>query len=893
MLDSLTQQLKATAAAFSEDAEALQRLLQRMAHDVERAEHEPLDLFPVAHHSPASALQLVRRLHQKQPKVIYIELCEDMLELVGHLRDCKLPVAFQAFAAESELVPAEALPISVVAPLTESSAEYQAIAYALTHPETQLVFVDRPVDYVFQWQPLPTIDEDASDDDDEAAQLHGKSIGVTIGSLEPTFDDFLHYLLQNSNARHFTEWWEQYVERVILHADYAIYRQVMTLVGSLIHQLGRKPQDVINDCLRERYMWTRIKQHLAEHAIDPADALYICGAAHLASDVAEFGTNTAEQWAEMPAKSNTQWLFGLIPSSFVAIEQQFNHPPGTIALAESTWRKSLKAVDIKAFQLSKEQKPPKASRNKAPAVASQQPHNPQALANFLGMPPEVAEADHEQLIDWCARIVGLARENGYLASTADSIAIYETAYLLANIRNRRQPSPYDFQDAAITCLEKDRTPRKRNISQLCRVLLGGDRVGTVGYESLPPLAKNIYDRLAPLNINLYAKTNQRALMDFSQRPDLLDSSELLWRLNYLLGNYVVQPIIGERKLGSKPLQESWEIRIGKYQRDVIQLGYEGITLEQVLEQRMRQRAFGDDATAAKALHTAEASLMYLHSPRFTEELGFHSRALLIQETGVQDAPDIFDRARHLVQYYRTTPQGLAVWLESFVATGYSHYASLLPQAIADRGTTPEAVAGMLGFIFSLESLALSVGCQRSELLISVELAGKGEVAPDKLGLLWVAEWLLNRRSIQSMREFFEHLTEDSLSLQALPAYLNGFILALKFAPRIALFVVELLSHIFRIVPDSVLIPWLPGFILQLRRNATILEPLIKEAALVFPSDLAGLGAWQPNWMHDQQRLPEGEIAISAELSPDDQLAHNLLLAHPAGMQALAALLNIG
>ena len=62
------------------------------------------------------------------------------------------------------------------------------------------------------------------------------------------------------------------------------------------------------------------------------------------------------------------------------------------------------------------------------------------------------------------RVVELARKNGYLASTADSIAVYHTAVLLAQMRNRRHPSPYDFRDAAVTCLEKDRIPGKRNVS---------------------------------------------------------------------------------------------------------------------------------------------------------------------------------------------------------------------------------------------------------------------------------------------------------------------------------------------------------------------------------------------------------------------------------------------
>ncbi len=885
MFEPLSEQLHAAAAIFTEDAEALSRLLAHMAADVDRMMQEPLDMFPVAHHSPASALQLVRRLYQTPPRVIYIELCEDMLELVGNLRDCRLPVAFQGFAAESDLVPAEILPITVVAPLTEASAEYQAIAYALTHPETQLVFVDRPVDYVFQWEKPPEITED--EDEQDAAAMHGKSKGVMIGSLEPTFEEFLHYLLSNSNTRHFTEWWKQYVERAILHASYDTYRQVMTLVGSLIRHLGRRVQDIEVDRLRERYMWTQIKKHLREHEIDPADALYICGAAHLASNVEEFGTHSDSCWTDMPSRSTTTWLFGLIPSSFTAIEQQFGQPAGTVSLAESTWQKSLKAAGLKSFNAAKEAKTARKISTTDPGRTSSQP-----LVDFLAVPPKVVETDQDQLLNWCARIVSLARDNGYLASTADSIAIYETSFLLAHLRNRHDPSPYDFQDAAITCLEKDRTPKKRNIAHLCRILLGGDRIGTVGYEALPPLAKNIYDRLAPLNVDLYAKTNQRALIDFTQRPDLVDCSELLWRLNFLLGNEVVQPIMGERKLGGKPIQESWEVRVGKHQREVIQLGYEGVTLEQVLEQRIRQRAFAEDATAAQALKMAEASLMYLNSPRFTAELGDHSRYLLVQETSVTDAPDIFDRARRLVHYYRATPQGLAQWLEAFVATGYTHYTSLLVQAMSDQGTTPEQVAGMLSFIFSLESLALSLGCQRGQLVISVEQAGRGEVTPDKLGLLWVAEWLLNLRTIQQMRNFFEHLMENPLHLQGLPAYLNGFILALSFAPRIALFVVELFTALFRELPDSILIPWLPTLILRLRGNAAILQPLIKEAGLAFPATLQELAVWQPRWMED---VPTVEVSLpiqNIELSPEEEKLQELLTVHPDTLNALAALLGV-
>jgi hypothetical protein len=887
-LTLLNEQLLQAAKEFADDTHALSTLLKQFVHDVERLNREPMDIFPVCHHSPASALHMVRRLQAQPPKVIYMEMCEDTLPLVEQLKDCKLPVALQAFAADSDVLPPEVMPVTVVAPITEASAEYQAMAYTLTHPETQLVFVDRAVDYIFQWDkswqrkleaPEPPAEGEV---ERENAELHGTSIGVGIGDLMPTFESFLHFLLRNSNTRHFAEWWDQYVERTIINADYATYRQVMVLIGSLLRHLGRRAEDLEQDNLREKYMWTRMKQHMRANNIQPHEAMYICGAAHTASAVEEFGTDNDNVW-EIPARTRTTWLFGIIPSSYAAIERQFSHPAGTVSLAEGSWDKSLKAENLRSFDMKKVEKAPKKS------TLRETVRHPHILAQFLTQPPEYATADHEQLLEWCVQIVALARKNGYLASTVDSIAIYETSILLAHMRNRQHPSPYDFVDAAITCLEKDRTPKKRTIAHLCQILLGGDRVGVVGYTSLPPLVQNIYDRLAPLGINLFAKTIQRALMDFKARPELRDCSNILWKLRYILGVHVAKPIVGERKLGFVPIQESWDVAIGKYQGSVIQLGYEGVTLEQVLEQRMKATAFDPKATAAIALHVAEDALLFMNSARLVRELGLHATKLLADETNADDAPDIFSRARRLVHYYRTTPNGLPDWLGDFVATGYAHYAALLPQAFASQTTKPEQIAGMLGFIFTLESLALSLGCQRNQLLVGLQGAAQQEVKPDKLGLLWASEWLLGMRSITEMRAYFKDVLDDAIRLPIFPQYLNGFVLALNFAPGIARFVVELLSQIFATLNDMTLITWLPALILQLRAHQPILQPLIKEASAVFPMNLLGFGNWQPAWLElEPQQSTLGQV----ELSGEELGARNLLFAHPAATNAAASWLGI-
>jgi len=779
-----------------------------------------------------------------------MEACEDLRPLLEGLKECKLPVALQAFASNADAFPSRWAPLSLVCPLTEFSAEFQAIQYALKNPTTELVFVDRSVDHVFQWLPQ---EDDALDElipeapeEDEAA-MHGSAIGVEIGRLVPSFGDFHDLLLKNARVAHFSEWWDQYVDEAVIDADYDSYRQVMFMIGSLFRRLGTRKRERESDEQRERFMWTRMKEHLEAHRIDPADALYVCGAAHSASRVEEFGIASPVRWA-IPERTATHWRYGLLPSSHSAIEHQFGQPGGAITLAEARWKKS----------------------------KARKPSSQATLATVMKEPPHPLPADAEELVASCARIVTLARKHGYLATTADSIAVYQTSILLANMRNRRHPTPYDFRDAAVTCIEKDRVPGKRSIERLCDMLLGGDRIGKIGYSSLPPLARDVLDRLAVLPIKLEARTIQRALLDFKQHPEYLPASDLLWKLRYLLPSEVVRPIMGQRTLGHTAQQESWDVALGKYQSAVITLGYEGVTVEYVLERRLKQRAFGDAARTAAALEAAEDSLLFLGSERLTEELGDRATELMVLEPDVSQAQQIYARVTRLVHYYRAQPTGLPPWCRRFVTTGYSHYATLLPQAFSDRGVKPEDLTAMLQFILTLESLALSLGSERSQLVIALKQSAPDD--PPKRALLWSAECVVGLRQLPSLREFFGGLLNNELTLPSLPEFLNGFLLALSFTPLVAGLTVELLSKAFERVPDRVLMPWLPQLMMMLRPHAHEAVPaLLKEAAASFPRALQD--GWVPPWEQIPSSRPQRREAPATS-------SRRLLEAYPATLAAL-------
>lgn len=858
--DALRTQLSEAAAAFADGPDALSGILLGLVDDVDRALAEPLEIFPVCHHSPASATAMVRRLRAKQPKVVFLELCEDMAPLLTELRNCRLPVAVQAFATELEGFPAAWAPLSVVAPITEASAEYQAIAYALDTPDVELVLVDRSSDHVFQWSPRedgPAAksgenaegSEEPAEAPEEEAALHGDAVGVEIGDLRPRFAELEEHLLHHGRVRHWSEWWHQYVEQPLGDADYATYRQVMVLIGSLFRRLA--PGDagrVTVDEDRERYMWTRMRQHLAATGVDPADCLYVCGAFHAASRVAEFGV-AGEDTFEISPRTATKWRHGLIPSSHAAIEAQFGLAGGSVSIAATVWSKNVARTGIEPFRLDGQKgaaakKPKRAAKSAAPAV---EPPATDKLTGFLAKSPVLDGLDEAELLGWSVDIVRAARRNGYLASTADAIAVFETSILLAGMRDRARPTPYDFQDAAVTCIEKDAVPGRRDVRRLVEIMMGGDRVGQVGYDALPPLARDVHDRLAPLGLRLEQRGVQRALLDIVGTPELEKCSDVLWMLRYLLPPGAARPIMGERRLGERPIQESWDLAIGTHQRALIELGYEGVGIEQVLEQRLRRTVNTPTATAAAALEAVEDALLYLRSHRIADDLGTRALEILSAERTVDGAPEVLRRVRRLLGFYRTTEPVLPGWIEAFVKTGYAHYCTLLPTAFTADDAGVRQVAAMLGFLFSMEQLALSLGCDRSQLELAV--AQSHPESPEKVALLWAAQLQLGLLTRADLRSRCDALLANPLVLPAYPRYLSGLVQALVPVPGLTDFVVEAVSNAFGRLPDPVLLPWLPSLITALRAEGADLAPLlIREAGRTFPGSLPALDAWVPPWL---------------------------------------------
>ncbi|WP_318272185.1 hypothetical protein [Microbispora triticiradicis] len=115
--------------------------------------------------------------------------------------------------------------------------------------------------------------------------------------------------------------------------------------------------------------------------------------------------------------------------------------------------------------------------------------------------------------------------------------------------------------------------------------------------------------------------------------------------------------------------------------------------------------------------------------------------------------------------------------------GYAHYCTLLPTAFADDDTGLRQVGAMLGFLFTLESLALSLGCDRAQLELAIRQSHPG--APAKVALLWAAKTQLGLLPRDELRARCDELLASPLVVTAFPLYLSGFVQALEPVPALA------------------------------------------------------------------------------------------------------------
>ena len=365
---------------------------------------------------------------------------------------------------------------------------------------------------------------------------------------------------------------------------------------------------------------------------------------------------------------------------------------------------------------------------------------------------------------------------------------------------------------------------------------------------------------------------------------------ILWQLNFLLGAAVVKPIMGDLRLGSKKIQESWDVYLGKNQRALIELGYEGVNIEYVIEKRLKMDVYGAKKSALKGLLAVEASILFIDNPRLTEELGLRCDDLLEEEDSIKEAPEILKQVRKLINYYRGEGIELPEWLNNFIKTGYSHYCTLLPTAFQSEEVGVKQVSAMASFVISLQNLAIAFGSNRQQLIITTQQSSTEDAA--KQAVLWTVEVILGLRDLTLLSPYFDKLLKNPLRLNTLPDYIKGFILTLDFSKVMVKLIVELLSKAFEQLPDSILFVWLPKLISTLQQEKTpYIQQIIKEASLIFPKNSTALRNWQPTWEQGIPKATEETVIDKLTLNEEEQNVRLLLQEYQETTNGIAKLME--
>ena len=305
--------------------------------------------------------------------------------------------------------------------------------------------------------------------------------------------------------------------------------------------------------------------------------------------------------------------------------------------------------------------------------------------------------------------------------------------------------------------------------------------------------------------------------------------------------------MGERRLGEPPIQESWDLALGRHQRALIELGYEGVTVEQVLEQRLRRAASGAAGhrrrrpRGRRGRHPLPATAN--GSPRNSAPAPSSCWPPNAPSTS---APEVLRRIRRLLAHYRATRPTLPAWFERFVTAGYAHYCTLLPTAFSDeddrrppgRRRCSASCSAWRAWRcrWAATGPSWSWPCGSRTRRTRPRSRCSGRRGPARPALRW-----------RDLRARCDELLGNPLVVPAFPQYLSGFVQALEPVPGLAPFVVETLSKAFGRLPDPVLLPWLPTLITTLRsRGAELVPVLIREAGRIFP------GRPRP-WTHGSRR----------------------------------------
>jgi Family of unknown function (DUF5682) len=451
-------------------------------------------LFGIRHHGPGSARSLLRALTALKPDRLLIEGPPDanaILPLARH-PDLTPPVALLVYTSTDTTRDRDRSPQlpqsaqSVYYPFAVFSPEWQALQYGLAH--------DIPV----QFADLPQAHRLAIDLPEPPAPKGSPIAADPLGALATA-----------AGYEDGERWWEQTIEH---RQDSTQNRdrdclEVFTAIAEAMTALRQEARDEPNplDRLREAFMRQAIRQ--AQKAGSKRLAV-VCGAWHIPA------------LAHLPPAKDDRALLQ-------------NLPKLPIAAAWIPWTYS------------------RLSRQSGYGAGIE---SPGWYHHLWEQQPDVApenlgSTQISPTLTWMVQVAQLLRQEGFEASSAQTIESVRLAESLAALRDRALPGLTELKEAAQTVLCFGSEVPMRIIHDRAIV---SDRMGTVPADApIVPLQRDLHAQCKRLRLS--PEPTPKAVTFDLRQPTDRDRSHLLHRLNWL--NIPWGQIQRSRGLGT--FKEAW------------------------------------------------------------------------------------------------------------------------------------------------------------------------------------------------------------------------------------------------------------------------------------------------------------------------------------------------
>ncbi len=280
---------------------------------------------------------------------------------------------------------------------------------------------------------------------------------------------------------------------------------------------------------RERFMWKTIRETLAEHKVQPRDALVVCGGFHI----------------------------------FLDQHDPEPHPPipeGTLSVTVTPYS-YFRISELSGY----------GAGNRAPRYYE------------MCFDSQSAGNDRSQVvIDYVIDVIKEARQRGERLSPADAIGATQHALMLARLRGRREPLLDDILDALITCCCKgnpktDATYLTEAIDEVnigTRLGRVTDRIGRL------PIVGDFYEQLDRLGLDEVVAREKVCNYALDKRqPKDLARSAFLHRLVFL-GLEIGSVQREAAPFGQSIFREHWRLKWSpKLEATLIERNLHGDTIE--------------------------------------------------------------------------------------------------------------------------------------------------------------------------------------------------------------------------------------------------------------------------------------------------------------------------